>query len=76
MSTTWVFWDSSLVEIILHLVTKQDKPYLQTFRQVGKDVCFATMVSQSALGFMLHLLILSKSKFKGSIQNQKIQHPK
>ncbi|MBP9164753.1 MAG: hypothetical protein KBF99_16365, partial [Leptospiraceae bacterium] len=44
MSTTWVFLGLLAGrEIVLHLITKEDKPYLQTFRQVGKDVLLATM---------------------------------
>jgi hypothetical protein len=30
-------------EIILHRVTQRQKPYLQTLRQVGKDVMLASL---------------------------------
>jgi hypothetical protein len=54
MSTTWVFLGLLAGrEIILHLVTKQDKPYLQTFRQVGKDVVLASLGITISMGIYL-----------------------
>ena len=51
MSTTWVFLGLLAGrEIVLHLITKEDKPYLQTFRQVGKDVLLASMGITVSLG--------------------------
>lgn len=44
MSTTWVFLGLLAGrEIILHRVTNQQKPYLHTLRQVGKDVVLASL---------------------------------
>lgn len=44
MSTTWVFLGLLAGrEIILHNMTRRDKPYLETFRQVGKDVMLASL---------------------------------
>lgn len=44
MSTTWVFLGLLAGrEIILHRVTHRQKPYLQTLRQVGKDVMLASL---------------------------------
>ncbi|MFZ5629580.1 MAG: hypothetical protein ACOY5B_10660 [Spirochaetota bacterium] len=44
MSTTWVFLGLLAGrEIILHRVTQRQKPYLQTLRQVGKDVMLASL---------------------------------
>ena len=66
MSTTWVFLGLLAGrEIILHLVTKQDKPYLQTFRQVGKDVLLATM------GITISLVIYVASSYFYPNQNSK-----
>lgn len=54
MSTTWLFLGLLAGrEIILHLVTKQDKPYLQTFRQVGKDVVLASLGITVSMGVYL-----------------------
>ncbi len=44
MSTTWVFLGLLAGrEIILHRVTRREKPYLHTLRQVGKDVMLASL---------------------------------
>ncbi len=44
MSTTWVFLGLLAGrEIILHIITSKDRPYLETFRQVGKDVMLASL---------------------------------
>ncbi|GAB4436997.1 MAG: hypothetical protein OHK0011_20060 [Turneriella sp.] len=44
MSTTWVFLGLLAGrEIILHRVTQRQKPYLETLRQVGKDVMLASL---------------------------------
>ncbi len=54
MSTTWLFLGLLAGrEIILHLITKQDKPYLQTFRQVGKDVVLASLGITVSMGVYL-----------------------
>lgn len=58
MSTTWVFLGLLAGrEIILHLVTREDRPYLQTFRQVSKDVLLAT------LGITVSILIYGASSY-------------
>ena len=67
MSTTWVFLGLLAGrEIVLHLITKEDKPYLQTFRQVGKDVLLATM------GITISLAIYVASSYVYPSQASKI----
>lgn len=52
MSTTWVFLGLLAGrEIILHLITKRDTPYLDTFKKVSKDVFLA------ALGIIISISI-------------------
>ena len=74
MSTTWVFLGLLAGrEIVLHLITKEDKPYLQTFRQVGKDVLLATMGITISLAiyfassYVYPVQSASKSSIKSSI---------
>lgn len=56
MSTTWVFLGLLAGrEIVLHIVTRQDRPYLETFRTIGKDVILAT------LGIAISLFIYAMS---------------
>jgi hypothetical protein len=44
MSTTWVFLGLLAGrEIILHRITRREKPYGETLRQVGKDVMLASL---------------------------------
>jgi hypothetical protein len=70
MSTTWVFLGLLAGrEIVLHLITKEDKPYLQTFRQVGKDVLLATM------GITISLAIYVASSYFYPAQAAKINTP-
>lgn len=59
MSTTWVFLGLLAGrEIILHIITKRDKPYLETFRQVGKDVLLASLgITVSVSFYILSYLI-------------------
>lgn len=52
MSTTWVFLGLLAGrEIILHVITNRDSPYLDTFRKVGKDAIMA------AVGIIVSLAI-------------------
>jgi hypothetical protein len=54
MSTTWVFLGLLAGrEIIIHVITKKDKPYLDTFRQVGRDVVLASLGITISIGFYL-----------------------
>ncbi|HNI28488.1 MAG TPA: hypothetical protein PLJ29_19150, partial [Leptospiraceae bacterium] len=58
MSTTWVFIGLLAGrEFILHAVTKQDRPYLNTLRTIGKDVLLAS------LGIAVSLFIIYLSAF-------------
>ena len=69
MSTTWVFLGLLAGrEIILHIITKKDKPYLQTFRQVGKDVVLATLGITVSLG----IYFLNKKIYTS---NPKVEEP-
>ncbi|MCB1142365.1 MAG: hypothetical protein H7A24_00675 [Leptospiraceae bacterium] len=54
MSTTWVFLGLLAGrEIIIHMVTKRDRPYLETFRQVGKDVMLASLGITISISFFI-----------------------
>ena len=61
------------MKVVLHLITKEDKPYLQTFRQVGKDVLLATMGITISLAiyfassYVYPVQSASKSSIKSSI---------
>ncbi|MDX1957786.1 MAG: hypothetical protein SFU98_04385 [Leptospiraceae bacterium] len=59
MSTTWVFLGLLAGrEIILHILTHKDKPYLETFRQVGKDVILASLgITVSILFYGLSIMV-------------------
>lgn len=44
MSTTWVFLGLLAGrESILHVITRRDVPYMETFRKVGKDIVLAAL---------------------------------
>ena len=59
MSTTWVFLGLLAGrEIILHIITRRDEPYLDTLRKVGKDVIFAMFGAGVSLGFYYLSLVL------------------
>lgn len=62
MSTTWVFLGMLAGrEVILHIMTSKDKPYLETFRQVGKDVILASLgIAVSIFIFVLSSVIYTK----------------
>jgi uncharacterized membrane protein len=62
MSTTWVFLGMLAGrEVILHITTSKDRPYLETFRQVGKDVVLASLgIAVSIFIFILSSLIYTK----------------
>jgi len=62
MSTTWVFLGMLAGrEVILHITTSKDKPYLETFRQVGKDVVLASLgIAVSIFIFIMSSLIYTK----------------
>lgn len=64
MSTTWVFLGLLAGrEIILHIVTKRDKPYLETFRHVGKDVLLASLgITVSVSFYILSYIIYPTGK--------------
>ena len=52
MSTTWVFLGLLAGrEISIHLVTKKDKPYLDTFKNIGKDVLLASLGIAFSIAF-------------------------
>ena len=56
MSTTWVFLGLLAGrEISLHLVTKLDRPYLDTFRTIGKDILLASL----GIAVSLFVILLS-----------------
>lgn len=62
MSTTWVFLGMLAGrEVILHITTSKDRPYLETFRQVGKDVVLASLgIAVSIFIFIMSSLIYTK----------------
>jgi phosphate/sulfate permease len=62
MSTTWVFLGMLAGrEVILHIMTSKDRPYLDTFRQVGKDVVLASLgIAISIFIFILSSLLYTK----------------
>ncbi|MCB1188999.1 MAG: hypothetical protein H7A23_13615 [Leptospiraceae bacterium] len=62
MSTTWVFLGLLAGrEVILHVVTKRDEPYLVTLRKVGKDVLLASLgISISIAIFILSMILYPK----------------
>lgn len=62
MSTTWVFLGMLAGrEVILHIMTSKDRPYLETFRQVGKDVVLASLgIAVSIFIFVLSSIIYTK----------------
>ena len=62
MSTTWVFLGMLAGrEVILHIMTSKDKPYLETFRQVGKDVVLASLgIAVSIFIFIMSSIIYTK----------------
>jgi hypothetical protein len=62
MSTTWVFLGMLAGrEVILHIMTSKDRPYLDTFRQVGKDVVLASLgIAISIFIFILSSLVYTK----------------
>ncbi len=62
MSTTWVFLGMLAGrEVILHIMTSKDRPYLDTFRQVGKDVVLASLgIAISIFIFVLSSLVYTK----------------
>jgi hypothetical protein len=64
MSTTWVFLGLLAGrEIILHIVTRKDRPYLETFRQVGKDVLLASLgITVSLSIYVLSSILYPKEK--------------
>lgn len=64
MSTTWVFIGLLAGrEFILHAVTKQDRPYLNTLRTIGKDVLLASLgISVSLFIIYLSAFLYSPSK--------------
>lgn len=54
MSTTWVFL--GLItgrEIVLHLITKRDEPYLDTFQKLAKDAMLALFGLIISIGIVL-----------------------
>ena len=56
MSTTWVFLGLLAGrEISLHMVTKLDRPYLDTFRTIGKDILLASL----GIAVSLFVILLS-----------------
>ncbi len=59
MSTTWVFLGMLAGrEVILHIMTSKDRPYLDTFRQVGKDVVLASLgIAISIFIFIISSLV-------------------
>ncbi len=71
MSTTWVFLGLLAGrEIILHVVTKRDKPYLETFRHVGKDVLLASLGITVSISFYIlsYLIYTTPGKEETFIQ--------
>jgi len=62
MSTTWVFLGMLAGrEVILHIMTSKDRPYLDTFRQVGRDVVLASLgIAISIFIFILSSVIYTK----------------
>jgi len=63
MSTTWVFLGLLAGrEIILHIVTRRDRPYLETFRQVGKDVLLASLGITVSVSFYLLSYVIYPSQ--------------
>ncbi|MCK6381358.1 MAG: hypothetical protein L6Q54_08930 [Leptospiraceae bacterium] len=64
MSTTWVFLGLLAGrEIILHVVTFKDNPYLDTFKKVGKDVVFASLGIAVSIGiFVLSDIVYKEGK--------------
>lgn len=62
MSTTWVFLGMLAGrEVILHIMTSKDRPYLETFRQVGKDVVLASLgIAISIFIFIMSSIIYTK----------------
>ncbi|MCC6274538.1 MAG: hypothetical protein IT569_01645 [Leptospiraceae bacterium] len=67
MSTTWVFLGLLAGrEIILHIVTFKDNPYLDTFKKVGKDVMLASLGIAVSIGiFLLSDIIYNEGKSTG-----------
>ncbi len=64
MSTTWVFLGLLAGrEIILHIVTFKDNPYLDTFKKVGKDVMLASLgIAVSIMIFVLSDILYNEGK--------------
>jgi hypothetical protein len=73
MSTTWVFLGLLAGrEIILHIVTQKDRPYLETFRQVGKDVLLASLgIAASISIYMLSTIVYPPENLQ-SLKNDSI----
>lgn len=69
MSTTWVFLGLLAGrEIILHIVTTKDLPYMETFRKVGKDIFLATVGIIVSLAIYYVGLIFYPVKKKATIR--------
>lgn len=75
MSTTWVFLGLLAGrEIILHVVTRKDIPYLETFRNVGKDVVLASLgIAVSVSIYILSIIIYPDPKNQSGLKIFNIQ---